>query len=377
MWCEKCPEGYWGAVSSTSGFFWFFCFPPSKRFLDKLTYALSVDTRYAYDTHTGPGGVIIQDGVMLLEDCVSCSDDYICSPSAEECTSCIDVPAPTVTASSDVRVSKATVGNLAHGGLMIFAWACLSPIGISFMKYGKHLPASTWFKAHKFLMPMAILFTIAGLATILAPGVKHSALAVNSKGKKNHAQYGFAVVALCVVQGLLGYFRNRISMYQAGDYDPDFPHGPKRYIFTGLHRTTGWVLCVLSLVNISKGIALFEEETPRLTAWMRWSSSAAAMVPRASPYQGDWDPVPAGSLFKAYCFVALGFVVILELVHVTKYQWSSGGPFSCSSKKTAYATFVAQGDMEMKFRNIALALFSAFSVSMTVALCVLLHYRMF
>lgn len=42
-----------------------------------------------------------------------------------------------------------------------------------------------------------------------------------------------------------------------------------------------------------------------------------------------------------------------------------------------FAQALYKGDKEMQFRNIALALFSAFSVSMIVALCVLLHYRMF
>eukprot|EP00729_Bicosta_minor_P008428 gene8428-21661_t len=55
VWCEKCTEGYEGAVSK-------------------------------------PGGFIVDDGVVLLEDCVSCSNGFMCSPSAEECTSCVNVP---------------------------------------------------------------------------------------------------------------------------------------------------------------------------------------------------------------------------------------------------------------------------------------------
>jgi hypothetical protein len=44
-------------------------------------------------------------------------------------------------AGAAVEALKGNSKNLAHGALMIFAWACLSPIGSMFMRYGKHLPA--------------------------------------------------------------------------------------------------------------------------------------------------------------------------------------------------------------------------------------------
>lgn len=269
-----------------------------------------------------------------------------------EVLSSINLAIPGASAGTVVQTVKATAGNLAHGGLMIFAWACLSPIGISFMKYGKHLPVSYWFNVHKFLMPLAILFTIAGFAAILASGVKYDELAVNPKSK-THALCGFAVLALCIVQGLLGFFRGAISKHEESDSGTPFNHGPNRYIFNALHRTTGWVLYGLSLATIYKGVTLFEEEITDEN-------------PRA------WLQDPAGSLFQAYCFVALGLVVILELLHVTKYEWSSGGPFSCSGDKTKTAAFAAEGDMEKKVRTIALALFSAFSIAVTITLWVII-----
>lgn len=39
----------------------------------------------------GPGGLIVENGVVLLEDCFSCSTGYVCNPSPEECTSCAAV----------------------------------------------------------------------------------------------------------------------------------------------------------------------------------------------------------------------------------------------------------------------------------------------
>jgi hypothetical protein len=62
---------------------------------------------------------------------------------------------------------------------------------------------------------------------------------------KTHAQYGLAVLGLCVFQGLLGAVRERIS---GADHDSDkatdFPHGPNRFAFNALHRTNGAFVCL-------------------------------------------------------------------------------------------------------------------------------------
>lgn len=71
---------------------------------------------------------------------------------------------------------------------------CLSPIGTIFMKYGKHLPVSVWFKTHKIIQPLAILVTIIGFIIILASGVTLDGLPPKSAA---HAKMGLAVLALC------------------------------------------------------------------------------------------------------------------------------------------------------------------------------------
>ena len=251
-----------------------------------------------------------------------------------------------------VQEIKGTAGNLAHGALMILAWACFSPIGVMFMKYGKHLPLSYWFKTHKYLMPCAILATIAAFVSILASGVKYDELAANPKSK-THALCGFAVLALCIVQGLLGAFRGKISGHEEADDKTDYNHGANRYIFNALHRSIGWSLYGLALATIYKGITLFDEKI-------------TAENPKV------WLQDPAGTLFQVYCYIALGVVAVLELLHITKYQWSSGGPFSCSGSKAYTATFKADGAFEQKVRSVALALFSAFSIAVTITLWVII-----
>jgi hypothetical protein len=81
---------------------------------------------------------------------------------------------------------------------------------------------------------------------------------------------------------------------------------------------------------------------------------------------------PAKDLFTAYCFVTLFFIVFLEVLHVGKYEWSSGGPFSCTGTASKYNTFTATGDMEKKIRSVVLAIFTAFSIAVTIALWVII-----
>jgi len=245
----------------------------------------------------------------------------------------------------------ATKGNLAHGALMILAWGCLSPVGTVFMKYGKHLPPSIWFKTHKFIQPLAILVTIIAFIIILASGVVANELNGAPKSKQ-HANMGFAVLILCIVQGLLGYFREKISGHTDADKGTDYPHGPNRNRFNAVHRTVGWVLFGLALATIYKGVVVFEDQMDS--------------NPKA------WLQEPAKTLFKAYCFVSLALIVVLEVLHATKYDWGNFGPFSCTGNHKIYDTFTASGDFEMKVRSIALAIFTAFSIACTVAMWVII-----
>ena len=221
--------------------------------------------------------------------------------------------------SSSATLGSATKGNLAHGALMILAWGCFSPIGTMFMKYGKHLPATIWFKTHKIIQPLAILVTILGFILILASGVALSDLPPKSK---THANMGLGVIALCIVQGLLGYFRSAISNHEESDKGTNFEHGKQRARFTALHRIIGWTLFGLSIATIYKGINVFADQI-------------TVENPKA------WLQEPASNLFLAFALVSGVMILVLELLHVTKYEWGSGGPFSCSGNKEVYVQAAA------------------------------------
>jgi hypothetical protein len=235
---------------------------------------------------------------------------------------------------------------------MILAWGCFSPIATMFMKFGKHLESTYWFKGHKYLQFASIVTTIVAAIIIFTSDVEFQLLVGKSK---EHAICGLVVLALCIVQGLLGYFRGKISKHVPADgaSKEGYTHGPNRYIFNMLHRTTGWTLFGLALYTIFMGVTLFEEYN-------------TDDVPNA------WLQEPAKELFMAYCFVAAGLIVVLELLHVTKYKWSSGGPFSCSGSTQVTDTFKAEDDFEKKVRTIALSLFASFSIAVSITLWVII-----
>ena len=76
----------------------------------------------------------------------------------------------------------------------------------------------------------------------------------------------------------------------------------------------------------------------------------------------------------AYALIAAALIVILELVHIAqgKYDFSTGGPFTCSGDKNVAAQTKATDDFEMKLRSVVLALFTAFSMAVTVGLWVII-----
>jgi hypothetical protein len=254
---------------------------------------------------------------------------------------------------SGKTVTSGTKGALVHGALMILAWGFLSPAATIWMKYGKHLPAAIWFKGHMFAQVTAIVVTIVGIIVIFSTKVKFSDL---TEDRQTHGRCGIIVLVLAIFQGLLGALRKVIAGPPI-ESDEDQPHGPRRWIFNLFHRTNGWALFVLSLFTVNLGIGLFHDEMK--------------IVPKS------WLQDPAVNLFQAYIFIAVGFVVLLEIFHYFTYQdatsyISTFGPLNCSGSKAVGTNFTANADWEMKVRSVAIAIFTALSISTTIALWVII-----
>lgn len=71
-------------------------------------------------------------------------------------------------------------------------------------------------------------------------------------------------------------------------------------VITHIRRTLGWVLFGLALATIHKGIGVFADN-----------------VTPANPKA--WLQAPASDLFLAYSIVSGVMIVLLELLHFTKY----------------------------------------------------------
>lgn len=226
----------------------------------------------------------------------------------------------------------ATTGNLVHGSLMILAWIILSPTGTLIARYLKQLGA-TWYFSHRNLQATAIVTTILGLIIIGASGVKMGDLEGDSKA---HAQYGFVVIALCIVQGLLGAFRNQISAHTGND---GTDHGPRRWLFNWLHKANGAFLFGAGIFTVHAGLTVFPE---------------------------GWVADPAPALMTAWAIIIVVLGVIVEGLHMTLTEgyipiWTDT---SSDAGKAESAT-------EKKIRAILMSLAIAFTIGTGIALVVI------
>jgi hypothetical protein len=51
---------------------------------------------------------------------------------------------------------------LVHGSMMLIGWGILLPYGVFFARFFKHRPEGLWFKIHRVLQPVGLLFSLTG-----------------------------------------------------------------------------------------------------------------------------------------------------------------------------------------------------------------------
>lgn len=133
---------------------------------------------------------------------------------------------------------------VAHGALMIVAWALLIPIGAAFPRWLRRLypnDDSTWFKRHRMVQSLGAGLVVAGFF-----------LAYNNIGGNNHflgthQQIGLAVFSIMVAQVLLGICRPHAA-------DDGEKPTKNRFYWELAHRNIGRILLCLALVNVILGI---------------------------------------------------------------------------------------------------------------------------
>ena len=128
-----------------------------------------------------------------------------------------------------------------HGVCMIAAWALLAPTGVVVSRLCRS--HAWWFKVHRAVQSLAVLLAVAGLV-IIVEGINVAGISHMHGG---HTYLGAAVIALALLQPAVALAR------------PHAPEGEEaksaqRLWWERLHRTTGYVLLVIALVNVFTGI---------------------------------------------------------------------------------------------------------------------------
>jgi len=150
-----------------------------------------------------------------------------------------------------------------HALLMILAWVMLAPLGVAFKRFGA---SAATFKAHLFLQIGVAALTFVGIAVIVSQRE-------GSNENSAHSIIGFVITGFVALQALSGLLRPKKPVDPA-----DVPtsatetkdnvsadqvvvetipaKGQKstaRVAFEIFHRTTGWFLLVLGIVNCILG----------------------------------------------------------------------------------------------------------------------------
>eukprot|EP00049_Salpingoeca_infusionum_P001542 m.49205 g.49205 ORF g.49205 m.49205 type:complete len:646 (-) comp11080_c0_seq1:2351-4288(-) len=150
--------------------------------------------------------------------------------------------------------SNANIYTVVHAVCMTLAWVGLSPMATMIAHFLKPIGAR-WFQLHRGFQVFAVVLTIIGFVMVQIDGEKSLQTATP------HAPLGITVLAIALIQVLLGAFRNQISNHDPKKaVDPD-DHGPRRWLFNALHWTFGVGLLILSLATCAFGLILIGTET--------------------------------------------------------------------------------------------------------------------
>ncbi|KAI3910014.1 hypothetical protein MKX01_041299 [Papaver californicum] len=131
-----------------------------------------------------------------------------------------------------------------HGILNVVAWGIMMPVGAMAARYLKvfNSMGAAWFYIHISTQTSAYIIGIAGLATGLklgseSPGIQHSA----------HRNIGISLLVLATLQVFALGLRPK----------PDHKY---RFFWNIYHRLTGYVVILLSIINIFEGFNILEPE---------------------------------------------------------------------------------------------------------------------
>ncbi|KAJ3360068.1 DOMON domain-containing protein frrs1L [Allomyces javanicus] len=133
---------------------------------------------------------------------------------------------------------------IAHGVLMAVAWSVVSFMGIYAARFLKNIRPKAWFPIHRALLTLVVVLTLIAFAIAVAAtdGAHFSSI---------HGALGLAVVALSVMQALLGVAIDKW-------FNPTRTRAPWH---DKLHWMLGYVVAVLAPANVFLGHFAIESAT--------------------------------------------------------------------------------------------------------------------
>lgn len=151
-----------------------------------------------------------------------------------------------------------------HARTMVLAWGVLAPLAVVLARYFKILPSQDWpreldnqlwWRSHWIGQTLVLLLSFTGLALIFNGGGHNGGWA------NTHRLLGFAVLALVVVQVLLGIFRGTRGgpNYPASDGSLSGDHYDMtswRLAFEWTHKTLGYTALAIAAAAILSGLWL-------------------------------------------------------------------------------------------------------------------------
>eukprot|EP00055_Hartaetosiga_balthica_P015049 m.86511 g.86511 ORF g.86511 m.86511 type:complete len:415 (+) comp8763_c0_seq3:161-1405(+) len=169
-----------------------------------------------------------------------------------------------------IAASNANSITLAHGTMMMLGWIFLAP-SATYIAHSMRFRAPLWFQLHQYMQYGAVLCTIIGYIIIKAGGEGGK-----SEGSP-HGGLGIVVIILCIVQALMGIFRNLIAGKDKNASDPT-DKGPRRWMFNYMHWGVGVLLLILGVVTVFFGIDLYGGSENKETAFFIWLGVDVAAV---------------------------------------------------------------------------------------------------
>jgi len=145
---------------------------------------------------------------------------------------------------------------LIHGSLMLIGWGLLLPTGAIIARFGKHRPNAWWYKMHRTIQPLGLLFAL--IAWIIALH-NFTTLEGELDGRLNkpHALLGMTTMCIGLVQPINAIFR---------------PHPPKegeikstlRTVWEIGHKGLGWLGILLGVITVAIGTMILQDPDHRM-----------------------------------------------------------------------------------------------------------------